>query len=1036
MPAPALTGLPVVPSDPVKLDHVAIWDVYRQLGINFGDRVFARTMDADNDDVPIENITYKKLFIDSMKVASVLKEKLGSEEKLTYAMLATSSYAYLVSIVAGWLNHWTVILLSVRNSVAGNDSLLKAVNAKAIITDNKNRKAAEAILEGLPITLLDVLDPEQINIEIELPKGPIEVEAVSPEVFKEVPLYLHSSGTSGHPKPIPQSHEHIMTDMIAMRTNTNYVGAPVYAPLPLFHGIGLYCFTRWPIAAGHIPTFISTKLPLTSTSLLHHLRRLPGALCFLAPMLLEDALREPPEECKILSTTRRIFYGGAPLDKAAGKQLIEMGAPIVQLFGTTEISMLVVTDFPGPPETRGEDVQYVKFRDDQYVLHWEPFDGKLSELIVCPGKIAVPAVLNHKNPVGYATNDLWEPHPTIPGLFKHCGRKDLVTVLSNGEKTDNRQLELLLMDDPFINGVVVFGTGRPLNGILIRQDPKTSPFPSQSAFIDAIWPTIEHLNTIVPNHSRVIRQMVVVADSEKKPFIQSDKGSIKNKETIALYKDEIDAAYASLEAESGEEVVKDIDTPEQIEGYIRDVVSKVAKRPIGDSDDFFESGLDSLHAVQIRTEIKPLFSKFVKGEELMHNVAYVHPTVSQLSAYLIARSKGEVINLDDPAIVASRVEACIERWTANMPERKASTAPVPQKKTFALTGSTGSLGVHTLRYLLERDDVEKVYCFHRGASDLAIQRQKKLFYDRTLPVELLDSDKVAFVQIDLSKPDLGLSTEKYDELRGSLTHIVHTAWELNFNWGLERFEKVHVGGTRHLIDLSIASTLPVSPRVIFISSIGVVSRHDPEVPVPEEPLPDPALIGSRGYGEAKYVCERMLDEAVRRASVPVTVIRSGQIAGSSLDGYWAPTEYMPTIFRSSMVLGKVPNKLPDTRWLPADYCGKAVMELSLHDEGDLLQYYSLENPTGTPWSTIASLFIEVASTKMEQVDTKDWLAAVEQANKEGVDIPASALLQFYSEYSEMDSRIRLGTEKAARASKAIQYGPVTSELMRKYISWV
>jgi thioester reductase-like protein len=231
--------------------------------------------------------------------------------------------------------------------------------------------------------------------------------------------------------------------------------------------------------------------------------------------------------------------------------------------------------------------------------------------------------------------------------------------------------------------------------------------------------------------------------------------------------------------------------------------------------------------------------------------------------------------------------------------------------------------------LLERDDVEKVYCFHRGASDSAVQRQKKLFQDRALPVNLLDSDKIAFVQIDLSKPDLGLSTEEYDEvclnviilrrcrphrpiiqLCGSLTHIIHTAWELNFNWGVERFEKVHIAGVRHLIDLSIASTLPTPPRVIFISSIGAVSRWNPATPVPEQPLADPKLIGSRGYGEAKFVSERVLDEAARRSGVPVSIIRSGQIAGSSVDGYWAPTEYMPTIFKSSKILGQVPNKLP------------------------------------------------------------------------------------------------------------------------------
>ena len=42
----------------------------------------------------------------------------------------------------------------------------------------------------------------------------------------------------------------------------------------------------------------------------------------------------------------------------------------------TEVSMLSVTDFAGPPESRVADAVYVRSCEGQYVLHWEPFDGK------------------------------------------------------------------------------------------------------------------------------------------------------------------------------------------------------------------------------------------------------------------------------------------------------------------------------------------------------------------------------------------------------------------------------------------------------------------------------------------------------------------------------------------------------------------------------------------------------------------------------------------------------------------------------------
>ncbi|KAF9445031.1 acetyl-CoA synthetase-like protein [Macrolepiota fuliginosa MF-IS2] len=1044
MSPPELTGLPVLPTDLLKIDHVLLQDVYRQLGINYGDRVFARIMDADDPDSekPLENITWQKLLIDVIKVAGVLREQIGGGigvkegEKLTYALLANSSYAYYVNTVAAWFNDWSVLLLSTRNSVAGIVSLMGAVGAKALLADGRNFKAAEAVVQelGTPIKFLTMVDPDGIDMEVKLPTGPIEVSSVSSEEFKKTALYLHTSGTSSYPKPISHTHEHFVREIMIARLNKNYPGAPLYSPLPLFHAAGWFAHTRWSIGSGLIVTFIHAKLPLTSTSVLRHLKRLPGAVCLLAPVLLEDTLREPPETLEVLKTTKRLFYGGAPIDKRASKRLLGMGVPVINLYGATELIMPCITDFPGPPESRVEDGSYVRFFEEHYGIHWKPFNGNVKELVVCPGKTGITAVLNHENPVGYATSDLWEPHPNLPGLFKHCGRKDSVTVLSNGEKTDNRQIELLLMDDHLINGVVVFGAGRSLNGVLICKDPSAENLSAED-FINAIWSTIEHVNTVVPNHSRIIKQMVIIADAHNKPFMRTDKNTIKTKGTLELYKEEIDAAYDSLETETESEAVQGVNGPEEIVEYVRGVVSKVAERPFGDNDDFFENGLDSLHSVQIRTEIKPLFAKFIKGEELPHNIAYSYPTISRLSTYLISGSKGEHLSPDDPAAVVSRIRTYVERWSASLPKRRMSTASEPERKVFALTGSTGSLGVHTLRSLLERDDVEKVYCLHRGTADVAVQRHKKLFQDRSLPISLLDSGKVSFVQVDLSKPDLGLSKAKYDKLRNSLTHIVHAAWELNFNWGIERFERVHIAGVRHLIDLSIASTLPRSPRVVFISSIGTVSKRSSDAPVPEEPLDDPSLIGARGYGESKFVSEHVLNKAATFSGVPVTVIRSGQISGSSIDGYWAPTEYIPTIFRSSKMLGKVPNKLPDTRWLPADNCGRAVVDFALQNE-EYLQYYHLENPTSTPWDTIVNLFTNASEAKIEAVDNQEWLAAVEKASKDGTGIPAAPLLQFYSEYSSSSSFVYLGTAKSGKASQAISYGPVTSDLVSKYISWI
>ncbi|KAF9441938.1 hypothetical protein P691DRAFT_790309 [Macrolepiota fuliginosa MF-IS2] len=284
-------------------------------------------------------------------------------------------------------------------------------------------------------------------------------------------------------------------------------------------------------------------------------------------MLLEDALREPPGVVEVPKTAKRVFYGGAPMDKQAGRQLLEMGVPIVDLYGTR-------------------------------------FSYKST------------------------------PRRTI-GLQRHCGRKDSVTVLSNGEKADNGQAAFSSVKIPQLT--TSLSTNLPM---LFDRRLSTS---IRSSLITRI------------------KQMVIIADAHNKPFLRTDQNTIKTKATLELYKREIDAAYDSLEAEAESEAAQDVNGAEEIVEYVRGAVSKVAERPFGDNDDSFENGLDSLHSVQIRTEIKPLFATFVKGSELSHNIAYAQPTISYLSTYLISHFKNEHASLDDSAALVSRTRPYVEQ---------------------------------------------------------------------------------------------------------------------------------------------------------------------------------------------------------------------------------------------------------------------------------------------------------------------------------------------------------------------------------------
>lgn len=109
----------------------------------------------------------------------------------------------------------------------------------------------------------------------------------------------------------------------------------------------------------------------------------------------------------------------------------------------------------------------------------------------------------------------------------------------------------------------------------------------------------------------------------------------------------------------------------------------------------------------------------------------------------------------------------------------------------------------------------------------------------------------------------------------SVDVIIHTAWRLDFNLSLASFES-SIRATRNLIDLARAaeprfeaasktkhsasslSTGADGVKFIFTSSVAsALSWDQTKGAYPEEVVEDPKYAIGNGYGEAKYVTERV-----------------------------------------------------------------------------------------------------------------------------------------------------------------------------------
>ncbi|KAF8550861.1 hypothetical protein OG21DRAFT_1524837 [Imleria badia] len=281
-------------------------------------------------------------------------------------------------------------------------------------------------------------------------------------------------------------------------------------------------------------------------------------------------------------------------------------------------------------------------------------------------------------------------------------------------------------------------------------------------------------------------------------------------------------------------------------------------------------------------------------------------------------------------------------------------SPDPKVRTVAivlLTGTTGGLGSFFLAQLLENPVVERVY------ASIA-ERQKSGFVDKALPVDILNSAKLAYMEVDASQDNCGLTSAVYDEssstMPGGSTSICLSE---------SSFES-YVRATRNLVDLAFVSAHRETLRFLFTSSIGSAHSWDRSRGLcPEEVLLDPSFPVSAGYRESKYVSERI----------------TGRPNGS-----WATTDWFPILVKFSIALGALPDA-HGTLPLPA---------------------LNIVNPRGVPWTDVPASDLEEDAIPM--VPFGDWFGLLEKhaegaCSEDIASVPAIKLLEYFRVMAQGDS---------------------------------
>lgn len=394
------------------------------------------------------------------------------------------------------------------------------------------------------------------------------------------------------------------------------------------------------------------------------------------------------------------------------------------------------------------------------------------------------------------------------------------------------------------------------------------------------------------------------------------------------------------------------------------------------------------------------------------------------------------------------IDAYIEKYTksfrAPVDTSTIPARPPPSGKCVLVTGATGSLGGHIVANVARLPDVHTVVCLNRLSQSPAEDRQRKSLAMRGIQIDAESLAKLNVVETDTSKPMLGLSQEVYNHLMDTVTHIVHSAWPMSLTRPVRLYES-QFKVFRNIIDFAreIVDHRPAPFKLgfQFISSLAVVANYPlwkgkpivPEGPTSVETVPQ------AGYADAKLVCEHIVGKTLHQYPdrFHPTVLRIAQISGSTNNGYWNPTEYMPFLIKSSQVLKVLPKLDGTLSWYPVDLVAATLGELLMSETTSELLYH-IDNPSRQPWEEMISSLAQALDIGSDQiVPYQQWLDRVRRFRGSISDNPALQLEEFFIHYFIPMScgGLILDTTKTKEHSKTMrEIGPVSSDLVAKYIA--
>ena len=803
--------------------------------------------------------------------------------------------------------------------------------------------------------------------------------------LESIAFYFHSSGTTGMPKLISQTHHGAVGILPLLQDLDDEVLLSTFTTTPLYHGGIADIFRSWS-AASTLWLFPEGKLPIIGPTVSTCIQKIDDIhsvdnnqkLGYLScvPYVME-ALTENQVLLDRLRTLDLVGVGGASMLEDLGDRLVAAGINLISRFGSAECGFLLSSQREYRKDTGWNQLRY----ESTEGLRFTTKNDGLCELGVTEYWPMVSTAIHAKRP--FDTHDLFEMHGSKPCTWKFVGRSDSQITLKTGKKFDPTAIEGLLRKHDRILDAFIIGDNKPyIAAILFVSNEDINP--PHDRLVSSLWKYIQTINETQPPHAKLSKSSyLVLGPVEYKRVPKNNKGGIIRNAFLMGFANEVSNLYAPSISQENSQWSTAL-SYQELKKLVTDFVhSVVDSSHVADGEDLFEAGVDSIQAMQIRKQICDALPANYQPL-ILRDLVYECGSISKISHFLadLPTHDGRLSNIDKDRQIIQRhdMHEMVAKYTTIQPEllrqmlmvsgldithketpvlASGRTHQFSDLKTVILTGATGFLGIHILKNIILDKSVTKVYVLTRGSSlipppaysdqqELARARMRTLLLQHALlsTIPAGDLEKINYLPCVLQHPTLGLPNKLLGCVAEEVTHMLHCAWEVNFSLSLKNFSP-QIEGTIRLHNLLLLKPSKFAKFFIFCSSIASVANNSKCF---GDISRDPRDASDVGYAQSKWVMENVLtkisEEAFEDCSrISISILRIGQLSANTKTGIWNRKEAWPIMLdtclngfkslneasggrvKEKMLIPNLANtSLPLIDWLPVDVAALRVLQ--------------------------------------------------------------------------------------------------------------